>query len=164
MTLARAFLRLRDTHDLQLVLVGNRGNSYTEVQAYLQQNNLSDYVIFTEYIDRKGLIALYNCAKAFVFPSLYEGFGIPLLEAMACGTPIVASKIPSTEEVVGDAAVYYEKPKDADALAKAILLLLKNKDIGRDLSQKGKNRIKKFLWKEVAKKHLEAYQSILQTR
>lgn len=164
MTLARAFLRLRDTHDLQLVLVGNKGNSYTEVQVYLQQNNLSDHVIFTEYIDRKGLIALYNFAKAFVFPSLYEGFGIPLLEAMACGTPIVASQIPSTEEVVGDAAVYYEKPQDGDALAKAIHLLLNDKDMRCDLSQKGKNRIKKFLWEEIATKHLEAYQSILQTR
>jgi len=165
MTLLKAFstleARLEDLN-LQLVLAGSPGNSYPEVRTYLEKNNLKDQVILTGYVTKEELIALYNLSRIFVFPSLYEGFGTPLLEAMACGVPIVASEIPSTKEVAKDAVFYYGEPCNAEALTQAIIKVLEDEDLQRNLVVKGLGRVKVFSWEKIAEKHLRAYREALE--
>lgn len=164
LTLIKALSILKEVEDLQLVLVGSPGNGYGEIYAYLERNNLKDRVIFTGYVSNDELITLYNSARIFVFPSLYEGFGMPLLEAMACGVPIVASKIPSTEEIAKDIVVYYSPPQDEKALAQAILQLLRDKNRQRVLVAKGLEYVKEFAWRRIAESYLKVYKEALENR
>lgn len=160
-TLLKAFKKLKNYKDLQLVLVGKPGYGFSKVDKYLENNHFRDDVILTGYVTEKDLIALYDLASIFIYPSLYEGFGIPLVEAMARGVPIVASKIPSTEEVASQAAIYYNDPLDYKALAKKVLELLENDALQQDLAGKGLKRVQEFSWKKVCHRHLQAYQELL---
>ena len=162
MTLLKAFSRLEDLN-LQLVLAGSPGNSCPEIRTYLEKNNLKDRIILTGYVTKEELITLYNLSRIFVFPSLYEGFGTPLLEAMACGVPIVASEILSTKEVAKDAVLYYGEPCNAELLTQAITKVLEDEGLQRDLVAKGLERVKVFSWEKVAEKHLMAYREALET-
>ena len=99
-------------------------------------------------------------SKVFIFPSLYEGFGIPLLEALARGIPIIASRIPTTEEIAGDNVVYYDNPLDYKLLADKIIQLLGDGNLYRKLSAKGRTRAEKFSWDNVAKEYLKSYRKI----
>ena len=102
---------------------------------------------------------LYNRALAFIYPSLYEGFGIPLLEAMACGCPIVASRIPSTIEVAGDCPVYFN-PNDVEELISALDIIIPE---GRNSkrTRSGLERVKKYSWQKTAEQTLEVYHSLV---
>jgi len=161
LTLLKAFSRVREETDLQLVLVGRAGYQYVKLQEYVKAYRMEDRVVFAGYVSPEELIALYNTATLFVFPSLYEGFGIPLIEAMACGVPIVASRIPSTEEVADDAVFYYGNPLDEKGLAASILRVLGDEQLRLDLVAKGRERAKRFTWDEVAKRHLASYKETL---
>ena len=161
LTLIKAFSKVREETDLQLVLVGRAGYQYVQLQEYVKAHRMEDRVVFTGYVSPEELIALYNTATLFVFPSLYEGFGIPLLEAMACEVPVVASRIPSTEEVAGGAVFYYGDPLDEKGLAASILRVLGDEQLRLDLVAKGRERAKRFTWDEVAKRHLTSYKEIL---
>src|SRR5262249_31892651 len=115
-----AYAQLLERHpDVALVVCGKRQWQTDEIDATFRQLNLTDYVHFTGYVDDADLPALYSAAELFVFPSLYEGFGLPPLEAMACGTPVVTSNVSSLPEVVGDAALIVD-PYDVEGLAAAI--------------------------------------------
>lgn len=164
LTLVKAFDRLlkQESSHLQLVLAGSKGGyGASEVESYIANNKLNNQVLLTGYVSVGDLVALYNLAKVFVFPSLYEGFGIPLLEAMACELPIVASRIPVTKEIAGDAVKYYGNARDEEALSVAILDVLNDTSLRGNLIAKGRKRVKKFSWKAVAKRHLEAYKQVL---
>lgn len=161
MTLIRAFEMVRNWKNLQLVLVGRPGYGFSKLSKYLDDHQLKGEVILTGYIAEEELIALYDMATAFTYPSLYEGFGIPLVEAMARGVPIVASKIPSTEEVVGEAAIYYNDAFDHEALTKLILELLENDTLRRDLVEKGMERSQQFSWDRIGKRYIKTYQKLL---
>ncbi len=161
LTLVKAFSKIREKPDLQLVLAGRPANAYPSLERYIEKKHLKERVIFTGYITEEDLITLYNKAALFVFPSLYEGFGIPLIEAMACGLPIVASKIPSTSEVAEDAVYYYGDPLDENALKEAIEIVMVDDRIKADLIAKGLERAKAFTWEEVAKRHLKFYKELL---
>jgi glycosyltransferase involved in cell wall biosynthesis len=108
----------------------------------------------------ENLVALYNAATAFVFPSLYEGFGIPLIEAMACGTPIVCTDWELFHEVCGDAAVY-ANTRDADALTSALMRVLASSELQADLRRRGLLRAREFSWQRCAQATLAVYQRMI---
>ena len=118
-------------------------------------------VIFTGYVPDEDLAALYNAASVFAFPSLYEGFGLPPLEAMACGTPVVTSNRASLPEVVGDAALTVD-PYDIDSLAEAINRLITDNGLRQEMIQRGLERVKAFSCQEAAKATLKVYQEVLE--
>jgi glycosyltransferase involved in cell wall biosynthesis len=124
-----------------------------ELRAYSQR------IIFTGYVPDEDLSALYSGAKAFIFPSLQEGFGLPILEAMQCGTPVISSNATSLPEVAGEAAILIN-PYDKDELSQAMLNLLSDENLRNELTQKGLERAKQFSWSKCAQETVEIYQKI----
>lgn len=160
-TLVEAFARVAQKADLQLVLAGKYGYGFSEIEAAIQRQNCRERYILAGYVSDEELSQLYTLAELFAYPSRYEGFGIPLVEAMSFGLPIVASRIPASEEVAGDAALYYDDPDDDRALADRILELLDNATLSRELGVRGRQRAEKFSWQRVIRMYLEAYESCL---
>ena len=117
-------------------------------------------VIFTGYIPDQDLSAVYSSARAFVFPSLYEGFGLPILEAMQCGTPVITSNRTALPEVAGDAGLLID-PTDSDALCQAMLSLMNDERLNQRLSQKGLERSKQFTWATCAEMTVDLYRKAL---
>lgn len=147
--------------DIYLILVGSKGWLYDRIfQTVNEHPRLKDKVIFTGYIPDEDLSAIYSGANFFVYPSLYEGFGLPPLEAMQCGVPVIASNSSSLPEVVGDAGILVD-PRDEDSLCQAMIELLNNQNICEQLSQAGIMRSKLFNWEKTAKQTLEIYQQII---
>ena len=149
-------INLRDEH--KLVLTGFRGWENKEIMALIKA--LEGDVIYTGYVEEKDLAALYNLARLFVFPSIYEGFGLPPLEAMACGCPVIAANSSSLPEVCGDAAVYID-PHDTENMATKIEEVLLDEKLLKELRIKGQDRAKLFEWDESARKHLELFDAIV---
>lgn len=154
--LIRSFARVAAGHPgLQLVLAGKQGWLYGEILAEAQRLGLAGRVLFPGYVDEADLPALYSGALAFVFPSLYEGFGMPGLEAMACGAPVVASNVSSLPEVVGDAGLLVD-PTDEAALAAALERVCGDAALRAGLRQRGLARARLFSWERCARETLEA--------
>lgn len=144
-----SFTMVKTNDDLKLVIIGSENKVFGEPQF----KKLKDYqrnIIFMGYVPDDKLVNLYRHARLLVYPSLYEGFGIPPLEAMACGCPAVVSDIGSVREVCGDAA-YYVNPCDVDDIAKGITEILRNDVLRTKLIQRGYERLKLFDWNESAK-------------
>ncbi|MFA6227831.1 MAG: glycosyltransferase family 1 protein [Patescibacteria group bacterium] len=142
--------------DLKLVLAGASGNQYEEIKNIISADKLESEVILTGYIDNEDLPTIYGNASVFVFPTLYEGFGLPILEAMASGTPVVTSdQSPHTE--VGGSAVLYARPNSADDIADKIIKLLIDDNLRQEMIGRGFNRAKEFSWRQTA---TEVYQAI----
>lgn len=144
--------------ELCLVLVGGKGWLYEDIFASVARLGLAGRVIFPGYIAEADLPAVYNLAEALAYPSLYEGFGIPPLEAMACGVPVVSSNSSSLPEVVGDAALLVE-PTDTAALADALLRALSDNELRQTLRRRGLERAAAFSWPAAAQKLLDAYKT-----
>jgi glycosyltransferase involved in cell wall biosynthesis len=121
--------------------------------------NLSRDVIFTNYVSEEELIELYNGAELFVFPSFYEGFGLPVLEAMACGIPVMASNSSSLPEVVGEDGLVVD-PYNIDALARAMYEVLTNEGLRYDIANAGLKRAKEFSWEKTAQETVKVYQEL----
>jgi len=151
--------KTRHKMDYHLVIVGEKGWMYDEIFKTTKSLNLKSDVIFTGYVGEDDLSLLYNGAKLLVYPSLYEGFGLPPLEAMACGTPVVTSNISSLPEVVGDAAVLVN-PYDVDSIAEGILKVLVDGKLKDNLVKKGFNRVKLFSWERTASETLKVYEDV----
>ena len=117
---------------------------------------IEEYVHFIGWVDEEDKPALYTLADALVFPSLYEGFGLPVLEAMACGTPVIAANAASLPELVGDAGILVA-PRDVEGLAEAMIRLVEDEGLRADLSQKAMEKARQFTWQEVARATLDAY-------
>jgi glycosyltransferase involved in cell wall biosynthesis len=158
--LLEAFHHLLATHDLRLVIVGKKGWLYEGFFRRLRELGLEDRVIFTGYVPDEDLPAIYSAADLFVFPSLYEGFGLPVLEAMACGTPVICSNTSSLPEVAGDAALLVD-PTDVRALAGAMERALTDEHLRSELMAKGLERARWFTWEKAAAKTLEVYRGVL---
>ncbi|MDQ3755506.1 MAG: glycosyltransferase, partial [Acidobacteriota bacterium] len=159
LTLVRAFedvLREMRTRPPQLVIVGKVGWQSDDLYSYIDKSGMSARVRFTGYVSDEDLCALYSSCRACVYPSLYEGFGLPPLEAMACGAPVVTSRIASITETVGRAARLVE-PTDVRALAQAIIDLLKSEAQQRHFSVAGIERAAQFTWEKTAQATLEVY-------
>lgn len=135
----------------KLVIAGKKGWLYEQLFQMVLDFGLKDQIIFTGYIEDDDSPILMSGAKLFVFPSLYEGFGIPPLEAMACGTPVIVSDAAALLETVGDGAIVFCL-KDKSDLSGKIKLLLENKEVGKRLSVMGRDWAKKNTWKKVGEK------------
>lgn len=158
--LLRAFARLSPAlSQLSLVIVGRKG---WMTQAILEQvpADLRTRIHFTGYVAQTDLPVIYNLAEVFVYPSLYEGFGLPVLEALACGTPVITSNISSMPEVAGDAAMYVLPENDA-ALADAIQQVILDPALAQTMRTRGLDRAAAFTWQQTAQKTLAVYQNIL---
>jgi glycosyltransferase involved in cell wall biosynthesis len=129
----------------------------SEIFDEVKRQRWADDVILTGYVADEDLPPLYRAARAFVYPSLFEGFGLPPLEAMACGTPVVTSDVSSLPEVTGDAALLID-PTDEQALANALIEIVNNERLRAELREKGIAQAKKFAWRDAAKKTLRLYQ------
>jgi glycosyltransferase involved in cell wall biosynthesis len=144
----------------QLVIVGKKDRSYPDLERLTREMSLEQRVIFTGYVSDGDLEALYACAGLFVLPSFNEGFGLPVLEAMAHGVPAIASNRASLPEVVGTAGVLVD-PTDHEALAKAMEQVLSDKVLRRTLIDSGRERVKLFSARESALQHLEVYREVI---
>lgn len=155
--LAKAYSLWPRRKEVTLVLVGARPISESE-QQLMAELAIAKQVKLLKYVNDETLCCLYNSAVAFVYPSLYEGFGIPLLEAMACGCPIVASRIPSTIEVAGNSPIYFD-PAEEDDLINALDTALSQ---GRNSErvQTGLERVKSYSWDKTAAQVLEVYRQL----
>jgi glycosyltransferase involved in cell wall biosynthesis len=148
--------------DLRLVIVGKKGWLFEDFFKRLAALGLDDgqQVVFPGYVADEELPAVYAGAACFVFPSLYEGFGLPVLEAMASGAPVVCSNASSLPEVAGDAALTVN-PADAGAFAGAVERVMADVDLRRDLRARGLQRAAQFTWERTARQTMEVYASVL---
>ena len=145
--------------DVNLVIVGRRGWHYEEIFKAPEKYNVKDKVLFLENVTDEELPALYKNAEFFILPSLYEGFGIPVLEAMNYGTPVITSNISSLPEVGGDAALYVD-PNDTMDIAEKMKKLLGDKNLRSELIAKGKKQVEKFSWEKSARQTLEVLEEV----
>jgi glycosyltransferase involved in cell wall biosynthesis len=157
---ARAKRQSRLPH--QLVLAGKAQWRESEVFEVVRQEGIEADILFTGYLSDGELVALYNGAEAFAYPSLYEGFGLPVLEAMACGTPVISSHSTSIPEVAGDAAVLIA-PTDTDALADALVRVLSDRALRADLRERGLRQAERFSWRQTAMATWAYYQEVAGT-
>ncbi len=160
MTTALAFIAGSAFKEMELVVVGSNNDPYKEAFKELFGKHPCGKVTFTGYLGDSELKALYSMATALIFPSLYEGFGLPVLEAMANGCPVICSNTTSIPEVAGDAALYIT-PGDVEGMAQRMLALLENSALADDLSRRGKIQADKFSWDRVAQRTLAAWQNFL---
>jgi glycosyltransferase involved in cell wall biosynthesis len=160
--LVQAFEEISRVNDggLQLVLAGKKGWLIDELYTYLKRSPSRQNVLFTGYLKDEELCALYSTCKLFVYPSLYEGFGLPPLEAMACGAPVIASRIPSISEVVGSAARLV-LPQSASELAQAMTELLRDDHLRKKLGAAGQKRASEYSWSLTAARIREVYKEAI---
>jgi glycosyltransferase involved in cell wall biosynthesis len=160
-TLVRAFGLLKKNPSIPhaLVLVGPRGWDDASIRREADEACLGDEVVFTGFVAEEDLPGVYAGADVLAFPSLYEGFGYPPLEAMACGTPVVVSNVSSLPEVVGDAALLVP-PGDAGAIAGAILRVLTSPELAAKLRQAGRLRVRRFSMERMARGYLDVYEKV----
>jgi len=153
-----AFLKLKNEHRIEekLVIAGNKGWLWEPI---IKKIESSRDVIYLDYVANEDRVALYNGAVTLALVSNYEGFGLPPLEAMACGTPVVVSDISSLPEVVGDAGVLVD-PNSTGSIADGLLELITNKQLQKELSEKGLLRAKQFTWAETSRKTLAIIESL----
>ena len=159
-TLIAAFSRLsRIRRSHCLILAGTLGWRIQEVYEAVARCGLVGQVIMPGYLPTDEVRTLYSYADLFVYPSLYEGFGLPPLEAMGCGAPVITSNTSSLPEVVGDAALQVD-PRDAEALAHAMESVLEDESLAAILRARGFDRVKRFSWEEMARRTLEIYRRV----
>jgi len=155
--LIESFYKVRKNgNEHKLVITGKKGWKYKNIFETVRRLNLSDEIIFTDYVPDKDLPALYNAADLFVYPSIYEGFGLPPLEAMACGTSVITSNTSSFPEVVGSAGIMVN-PYDVDELAEKISEVIGSDKLKEELSRKGLEQAKMFSWEKCARETLEVF-------
>ncbi len=154
------FLKQEYKIEHQLVLIGKKGWSYEPIFEAIKDSPWTDEIHHLNYLSNELVALFYSRADVFVYPSHYEGFGLPVLEAMTLGAPVVASNTSSIPEVAGDAALLVD-PNDFMQIAEAILRLISDRQLRQDLINKGKARASLFSWENTAKETLKAYRSIL---
>ena len=157
----QAFAIIEDRFpSVRFVLAGPRTWKQTPVEDLVQVLGIGEKVLLTGPLTDIDLPALYSGADLFVFPSLCEGFGLPPLEAMACGTPVVCSDATSLPEVVGDAALTVD-PYNVEALAEAMCRVLGERDLASALRARGLERAQQFTWRRTARETLGVYRQVL---
>lgn len=157
---ALSYINKSLNHPYQLTIVSFLDETGIKiVEAEADRFGILDDIIITGYIPQQDLVALYHGAELFAFPSLYEGLGLPILEAMACGTPVLTSNTTSLLEISGD-ATYLVNPLDSVEIAKGMLYILSNPTIQEDYRKKGLRQIRQFNWENVASKVLQGYEKL----
>ena len=159
--LIEAFLRLRHggTLEHQLVCVGRLGWRFKEIPRLIKERNLEGQVVLTGYVPSADLPILYNLCEFFVYPSLYEGFGLPVVEAMACGAPVVVANCPALVEVTGEAAERVN-PHNTDSIESALRRLIDSEDLRCELSQRSQVQARRFSWSKAAEETMGIYRTI----
>jgi glycosyltransferase involved in cell wall biosynthesis len=157
--LIEAFSLLKQGYEL--VIIGKKGWMYDEILAAPHKYGVESHVKFLDYVSDEDLPSFYKHAELFVLPSLYEGFGLPVLEAMKYDCPVATSNISSLPEAGGDAAIYFD-PKDAGDIAQSIEKVVNNKELRDMMIKKGREQIKKFSWEKSAKETLAVLESVVQ--
>ncbi len=157
-TLLTAFESLLQSHPqpLQLVLAGRKGWLVDDLLDSLKRSPAASQIVIAGYLSDGDLASLYSSCRAFVYPSVYEGFGLPPLEAMACKAPVISSRIPAIQEVLGEAALFFD-PLDASELARRFLELLESEDLRERLSAAGSKRVAEFSWRRTARESRAVY-------
>ncbi len=153
-------LRRGDLEHVKMLIIGDEISKYATLRRAVHRYKLHKHVRFFGFVPDKTLAVFYRLARAFVFPSLYEGFGLPPLEAMASGTPVITSNLSSLPEVVGDAALLID-PYDPDAIADAMRRVLLDSDLRDDLRQRGLRRVAEFSWERSVRRVREIYEEVL---
>ena len=148
--------------NVQLVLAGGEGDGAAEVREAVRQIG-RDRVVFTGCLPDEDLLRFYHAAECLVYPSFYEGFGLPVLEAMACGCPVITSNVSSLPEVAGEAALLID-PHRIETIAAAMDSLLTNPILSQTLIQKGREQARKFTWEDTARKTLEVFAKVAAAR
>ena len=154
-------VRQQGRPELELVIIGDEISKMQSLRRAVHKYQLHRYIRFLGFVPDKTLAVLYRLASVFVFPSLYEGFGLPPLEAMASGTPVVTSNVSSLPEVVGDAAVLVD-PYSAEAIAAGILEVLRSTHLREELKRRGFERVKAYSWQRSAQRVREVYGEVVQ--
>ncbi len=166
-TLITAFEQIsRDQKDVKLVLVGDYKDdpffsAYPSLKKQVSEIGLEDRVIFTGFISDEDLAQLYNTAALLVFPSLEEGFGLPAIEAMSCGTPVAASNCSSLPEVLGEAGRFFD-PRDAENMAQMIGQILADAELQEKMRSTGLKQAEQFMWKKAAQQALVIFNEIVE--
>ena len=160
--LIEAYTRMRNDQPeikTKLVIVGKKAWKHHPILAIIKQSRWSEDIILTGYVPKADLPVLYAGSDGLIYPSIYEGFGLPPLEAMACGAPVVVSDRSSLPEVVGDAGIKIN-PFDTDAIAAALVLLALEPELSRRLSTAGIIRASEFTWSKCARETLAVYEEV----
>ncbi len=157
---AFALLKQQSGFEHKLVLIGRKAWGNASVMNKITELGLSADMLMTGHLSDEDLVVFYNLADVFVYPSLYEGFGLPPLEAMACGTPVLTSNVSSLPEVVGDAALLVD-PLDVKTIAEGVRRLVEDQPLREQLRGKGLLQVKKFSWQDTVKRTNEAYEMAL---
>lgn len=157
--LFKAFAILKEKYAVphKLLMVGEKGWKYKSDLALVDSLGIAKEVIFTGYVRNDELPAIYNMASVFIFPSLYEGFGLPLLESMACGTPVVTSNVSAMPEVVGNAGILVE-PNNPLGIAEAVYRLVSDEQLVKKLTSLGLQRVRSFTWENAAREMISIFQ------
>jgi len=165
--LIRAFVQMRtDIPDLKLVLVGKEDFFYSRIHDFArslnlwQKENVNSPIVFPGYVPDSQLEVIYQAARAYVFPSLYEGFGLPPLEAMAKGCPVLSSDRASLPEILGKAAVYFN-PEDDDDLVVKVEQILSDDNFRQEMITRGLEKVKEYSWWECARETFAVYSEVL---
>jgi len=161
-TLIKAYdaLRKRGRCRASLVIAGGSGWKNSSVYEEIERRGLADQICFTGFATDEELLALYNTATVFVFPTIYEGFGLPVIEAMACGAPVVTTRVTSIPEVGGDAVVYVDDPYDDASLCTRLEEVLGDRELQADLRRRGMVQAATFTWERTARETLAVLQSV----
>ena len=152
-------LRKADFDDLKLLIIGDEISRLPALRRAVHKHKLHKHVRFLGYLSDDTLAVLYRLASAFVFPSLYEGFGLPPLEAMASGTPVVTSNVSSLPEVTGDAAILVD-PYDVDSIVDGLRRVLSDPALAAELGRRGQERAKEFSWARSVEKTRQVYREL----
>ena len=151
------------TLSAKLVIAGGKGWMMDSFVSFIEEQGVADRVCLTGYLQDEDLCSLYSACTAFIYPSLYEGFGLPPLEAMACGAPVITSRTPALMETVGSAARLVD-PESVDDIAQAMTDLLSDSKAREHYAELGKTHVKNFSWEKTALKTLEVYREVLKTK
>jgi len=159
--LVEAYARIRKCgFHHKLVLAGKRDSLFDSVLLRVRELELEDEVLLPGYIAPEHIVKLYSAAEVFVYPSFFEGFGLPIMEAMACGTPVITSRSSSLEEIAGGSAVLVE-PEDELSIANALMTVLNNATLRCQLGKAGLERSRLFNFKSAAQKTIEVYERVM---
>lgn len=156
---AFSIIKKKITDPLKLVIAGNKQTLGTELFQIVKKLNLESQIIFTDFFPDEDLKYLYQCAELLLFPSFYEGFGLPVLEAFACGTPVVTSTAGSLPEVAGEAGLLVD-PTDPEEIASSVFKLLTDDDFRDKKRQQGLKQVEKFSWEEAARMTLDIFEKM----
>jgi len=158
--LVEAFVRILGNHpEIKLIIGGDLAWGYDDLLGLVRHNHIQERVLFIGRIAPEDLPAVYSHAEAFVYPALLGGFGLPVLEAMACGTPVITARNSSFPEIVGDAGILVDTQR-ADELEEALSLVLTDKELRGRMKEKGLDRSRLFSWEKTARETLEVYRQI----